>query len=140
VDPFELMTVLQDEARASLLTGTTCVESMPEPLDRYLDVEARVVLPMLERCGDAGAQQWAEGQERHRALMELIAAGSSSDRVLGAFDGHVDMTRERAWPVFRVHLDRDELDDLGDAIAEVLATRDLADVDLESPDATGDGP
>jgi len=138
------MTDLQAEARASLTSAAERVDAMPDPLDRYLDVEARIVFPMLERCGDAGAQQWADGQERHQALLGLIAGGGAIDRVLGAFDGHVDLTRGRVWPMLRVHLDRDELDELGDAIVEVLATRDLAETELDRPptarDGTGDGP
>jgi hypothetical protein len=133
MDPFEVIDQLQREARAAVASCADVVAAVPEPLDRYLDVEERIVYPMLERCGPDGIDERTEGQERHSTLLSLIADTSATERVLGALDAHIDITRARTWPVLRRGLDRGSLDELGEAILEVLATRELADIQLHAP-------
>jgi hypothetical protein len=133
VDPFLIIADQQTRARAASAARHAESGGMPSELDSYLDVEERIIYPMLDRCGEEGADAMAEGQARHVTLIELAEGTEPLDRLLGALDAHIDITRARDWPLLRRSLRRPDLEDLGDALVEALASREVADVDLDAP-------
>jgi len=131
MDPYYLLNDQQERARRSLQTARS--GGITPELDSYLDIEERIIYPMLDRCGPAGLDAMAEGQARHDTLLEIAAAHPHSNhRLLGALEAHVDLTHQQVYPALET-LGPDGLDDLGDALVEALASREEADAPLSAP-------